>query len=171
MRHCDQCGRQCHVEELHGVHVPVCVDHGPRWIFVRVGAAADVVVHGGGRALLVRRAIEPFKGYWASVGGFVNPGEHPADTARREALEELGVEVSLTGILGVYAQPYREDEWLTTTLYVATTADEPRPDPAEVAEWAWFAPDDIPAQMAWNHRQRLMDWATWCSSGRALASP
>jgi 8-oxo-dGTP diphosphatase len=130
-----------------------------------------VIVQHEGRALLVRRAIDPFKGYWASVGGFVNPGEHPADTARREVREELGLHVTLIGILGVYAQPYREREWLTTTLYVGATESEPRPDPAEVADWAWFGPDEVPAVMAWNHRDRVVDWATWCGSGRALSPP
>lgn len=30
-------------------------------------------------------------GLWLPTGGHVEPGEHPADTARREAVEELGV--------------------------------------------------------------------------------
>jgi 8-oxo-dGTP pyrophosphatase MutT (NUDIX family) len=32
-------------------------------------------------------------GLWLPPGGHVDPDEHPADTARREAWEELGVEV------------------------------------------------------------------------------
>lgn len=148
--------------------MPTCPEHGPRWILVRTGAAADVVVQRHGRALLARRAIDPYARYWASVGGFVNPGEHPADTARREAFEELGVTVELIGFLGVYAQPYRTDEWLTTTVYVGETQDDPHPDPAEVSEQAAFAPDNLPPVMAWNHSERLADWARWHGSAVPL---
>jgi 8-oxo-dGTP diphosphatase len=149
----------------------MCAEHGPRWVFVRVGSAADVIVQRAGRVVLVRRAMEPFKGFWSSIGGFVNPGEHPAETARREALEELGVNATLIGILGAYTQPYRDHEWLTTTVYVGSTMDDPEPDPSEVEEWAWFAPQDIPQVIAWNHRERLVDWANWSGSGRELTRP
>lgn len=168
LRYCDQCGEASAVARIHEVDVPTCPDHGPRWVLVRTGAAADIVVQRHGRALLARRAISPYLGYWASVGGFVNPGEHPADTARREAFEELGVSVELIGILGVYVQPYRPGEWLTTTVYVGETQDDPQPDPAEVIEWGAFGPDDLPPVMAWNHSERLTDWARWQESGFPL---
>lgn len=38
---------------------------------------------------------------WTLPGGGVEPGEHPADGAVREVMEETGFEVRLTGLLGV----------------------------------------------------------------------
>ncbi len=52
--------------------------------------------------LLVRRALEPFKDYWDIPGGFLEAGEHPEEGARREVLEETGLEVKITGLHGIY---------------------------------------------------------------------
>lgn len=48
-----------------------------------------VVVHAGRRVLLLRRRA-PFE-FWQSVTGSLEPGESPADTARREIVEETGL--------------------------------------------------------------------------------
>jgi len=42
--------------------------------------------------LLIERSIEPFKGRWALPGGFLNMDENTDDCARRELMEETGVE-------------------------------------------------------------------------------
>src|SRR5205085_1223949 len=55
--------------------------------------ANALVVDGEGRLLLVRRAIEPFKGRWDIPGGFLEEGEHPLDGIRRELREETGLDV------------------------------------------------------------------------------
>ncbi len=48
------------------------------------------VIRRDAEILLVRRADN---GEWAPVTGIVDPGEDPGVTARREALEETGVEI------------------------------------------------------------------------------
>jgi 8-oxo-dGTP pyrophosphatase MutT (NUDIX family) len=55
-----------------------------------------------GRVLLVR-SVET--GHWQTVGGAIDPGESPGEAARREAREETGLEVELTGLVGVYGGP------------------------------------------------------------------
>lgn len=42
---------------------------------------------------MVQRAREPNAGIWSFPGGHVEPGEGVLEAARREALEETGVEV------------------------------------------------------------------------------
>lgn len=65
-----------------------------------IGAAAAVL--DGGRLLLTRRSDN---GEWCLPGGGMDPGERPAETAEREVLEETGLRVRVTDLLGVYSDP------------------------------------------------------------------
>jgi ADP-ribose pyrophosphatase YjhB (NUDIX family) len=55
-----------------------------------------------GRVLLCRRAIEPRAGWWVVPAGYLERGESTEEGARREALEEAGARIELTGLLAVY---------------------------------------------------------------------
>ena len=56
-----------------------------------------------GQILLVQRDIEPGYGKWTFPGGFVERGERAEAAAEREVLEECGVEIRATGIVGLYS--------------------------------------------------------------------
>lgn len=58
-----------------------------------VGVGAVVIDEG--RMLLVQRGRDPGKGLWAVPGGKVRSGEALRVTARREVLEETGLEVHI----------------------------------------------------------------------------
>jgi ADP-ribose pyrophosphatase YjhB (NUDIX family) len=67
--------------------------------------AAGVIVRHEDRVVLLQRAIEPGYGKWVFPGGFVDRGEHPREAARREAMEEAGIEVVVRDLVGVYHEP------------------------------------------------------------------
>src|SRR6476620_1173424 len=67
-----------------------------------VPAASTVVVDGKGRILLQRRRDNDM---WALPGGKMDLGESLGDCARRETLEETGLEIELIGIVGIYSDP------------------------------------------------------------------
>jgi ADP-ribose pyrophosphatase YjhB (NUDIX family) len=67
-----------------------------------VVAVTAVVRDDGGRVLLIRRTDN---GLYAIPGGAVEVGEMLTQAVRREVLEETGVLVEVTGLVGVYSDP------------------------------------------------------------------
>ena len=58
--------------------------------------------------LLIERGGEPYKGCWAFPGGFLNIDEDAPDGARRELLEETGLQVTNIQQLGAFTAPDRD---------------------------------------------------------------
>jgi NAD+ diphosphatase len=108
--------------------------------------ASAVCVDEQGRVLLARRGVEPAKDKWDLPGGFLDEEEHPLDCMRRELREEAGVEVEPLEFLGVWIDKYGGDGSAATTLnhYWTARIVDGTPEPADdVAEFRWFAPDEI----------------------------
>lgn len=124
---------------------------------------ASALVRGGdGRVLLVRRGIQPFQGFWDIPGGFLEGGEHPEDGARRELLEETGLDVRLTRLIGIYMDVYGAEQAPTLNFFYEAewVAGEPVAGDDATA-FAWFASDDLPPleEIAFDCcRRALADW-------------
>ena len=67
-----------------------------------IPAASAVVADDAGRILLIKRTDN---GLWTIPGGAMEPGETIADCCRREVLEESGIEVDITRLIGIYSNP------------------------------------------------------------------
>lgn len=118
---------------------------------------ANGIVVDQGRVLLVRRAYRdaPWFESWCAPGGFCELGEHPISTVEREVLEESGVEVEVTGYIGVWVDAYSdaplpEDvEMINVGYYHAVPVGfGGTVDPREVSDVGWFAWDELPAELA-----------------------
>ena len=66
-------------------------------------ACVELFLEADDGVLLARRTNEPAAGEWFWPGARLFKGERLADAATRIGREELGIEVKLTGRLGVYA--------------------------------------------------------------------
>ncbi len=72
-------------------------------------ASAEVVVHDpSGRVLCVKPSYRS-DDTWLMPGGAMEAGEYPWETARREALEEIGIPVTPGRLLGVDWVPAQPD--------------------------------------------------------------
>ena len=60
-----------------------------------------VLIQDDDRYLLIKRAAEPDAGLWSVPGGMVELGESATEAAKREVLEETGLEVEIVEVLGV----------------------------------------------------------------------
>lgn len=115
-----------------------------------------------GRIMLVKRAINPKKGWWDAPGGFLNEGEEPGRGLRREIREELGVTISRVRFLGIYMDVYRHgfDTHTLNIIYLAKiVAGRIRPMD-DVGGFCWFSSRQIPWQelaFRWM-RPALEDW-------------
>ena len=65
-----------------------------------VASVAVVTLHCN-HVLLVRRDKEPYRGKWSFPGGSIEAGETSREAARREALEETGLEVDVLDVAEV----------------------------------------------------------------------
>jgi len=99
------------------------------------------------RLLLVRHV----EGHWMLPGGAIDPGETPADAARRECWEEASVLVEPEQILGVYGGPpfffeYANGDrvgWVVTIFAARILSGEPHAGDDETTAVGWFAPDEV----------------------------
>ena len=101
---CPRCASTLEERHVEGKSRPVCsgCSH-VHYYDPKVTAAA--VVERGGKVLMVRRATEPGVGLWSLPAGFVDRGEQVEVAAQREVLEETGLEVQVTDLLGVFSEP------------------------------------------------------------------
>lgn len=116
----------------------------PLWL---AGATAVICDADRGRVLLVRRADN---GWWTPVTGIVDPGEHPAEAAIRESLEEAAVRIRVDRVASIgvsrmvtYANGDRA-QYLDHTFACTYLDGDPHPADGENTDVRWFAVDALP---------------------------
>lgn len=121
------------------------------------------------RVLLIRRGHEPFREVWSLPGGKVDAGETVEQAAVREVKEEVGVDVELTSLVGVYSEPGRDPRgsyisivWRGSILRGSPTATE------EAREFRWLARGEECA-MGFDHGVIVLDH--WKGGGRSHLGP
>jgi 8-oxo-dGTP diphosphatase len=70
--------------------------------------AADGIIMIDNELVLIRRKFYPFEGKLALPGGMVEHDERVEDAVRREMKEEIGLDVEIVDLLGVYSEPGRD---------------------------------------------------------------
>jgi 8-oxo-dGTP diphosphatase len=126
---------------------------------------AATLIEEDDRILLVRRAYEPFKGWWSLPAGFVEYGENAEEAAAREALEETGLVVAIEGVHGIFwggGDP-RGASHLAVFLAKRLEGDPTPGDDA--AEVGWFGRDEVPAEIAFEGSRKAI--GAWMTSDRA----
>src|SRR6266705_3579889 len=81
-----------------------------------IGVGAIIVENG--RVVLVKRGKAPLLGEWSIPGGMLELGETVRAGAEREALEETGLVVRATELLGVFDRVVLDDAKQTVYHYV-----------------------------------------------------
>jgi ADP-ribose pyrophosphatase YjhB (NUDIX family) len=120
--------------------------------------ACGVIVRRGASVLLAKRGHEPRKNAWGIPAGFMEYGEHPEQTAVREAMEETGLKVRLTGLFGVYAGRDDPRTRAVLILYRARIVGGKLRPGDDAIEVDYFPLDRLPRPIAFRaHREALRD--------------
>lgn len=108
------------------------------------------------KVLLIKRGNEPFKGWWAFPGGFMDMDETLEECAIRELREETGIEMTEDDIMafGTFSAVDRDPRGRTISKAYLVTVDKPievkGQDDAVKAEW--FNINELP-ELAFDHEE------------------
>jgi len=158
LRFCSRCGSALEEREVGGRLRPVCRTCG-FVVYTDPKVACGVLVERAGSILLVRRRNQPGRGLWCLPCGFADADEPPEQTARREALEEAGVAITIGRLFGAYH--YTDDPRGAGILlvYQAECEDWSVLAPGDDAdEVGFFTPPALPPISHHTHRRALEDW-------------
>jgi 8-oxo-dGTP diphosphatase len=159
---CPRCGAEL-------VEQPAAQPRCPRCDFVQYldpKLAVAAVIEWQDGIVLGRRAIDPGMGLWSFPAGYVDRGEVLEEALRREAREELGVEIEPRGLVGAYSEAGNP---VVLLVYAACLRpDSPPPGPSdETSEVASFRPEALPP-LAFPHDDRIVaDWLALRARGGA----
>jgi len=162
VKYCPVCGHRLEMRMMSDRMRPVCPNCGFVY-YMNPAVAAGTLVEEDGKVLLIRRGVEPRKGYWALPAGYVEADESAEEAAIRETMEETNVHVEIDNLLGVYSFGQSVGDRGVLILYSAhALPDAKHPHPSDDAtEARFFAPAELPSNndLAFDsHRSALAEW-------------
>jgi 8-oxo-dGTP diphosphatase len=116
----------------------------PQQPLVGVGA----IIIADGRVLLIKRGKSPLLGEWSIPGGMLELGETLRQGAEREALEETGLLVRATELLGVFDRIVPDEDKHTIYHYVlidffCEIISGEVCAAGDAADARWFSPEEL----------------------------
>ena len=118
------------------------------------GLAVNVAVIHADQILLTKR--EDFE-TWILPSGGVEDDESIAQAAIRETKEETGLDVELTGLVGVYSRLGNMSPVHAVLFVAKPIGGEIKCQKGETIEVNWFAFDKIPSLLSLGHKKRIED--------------
>ena len=159
-RYCPNCGDPLALRLLPTEDRPRLVCDRDHILYVNPKVIVGVIPERRGRVLLMRRAIEPRYGAWTFPGGFMEIDETVEECAVREAEEEVGVQVRLGDIVGVYSRPAPQSPGIVNIVFHGRVSRGKVSLGREALESRWFRPEEIPwDELAYETTNwALRDW-------------
>jgi len=118
--------------------------------------AVDAIVMLNGKVVLIKRKNPPFENCYALPGGFVEKGETVEQALVREVKEEVGLDIEIVKLVGVYSEPDRDPRGRVISLcYLAEARGELAPG-TDAKDVAVFDLSELP-ELAFDHEQMIRD--------------
>ncbi len=103
-----------------------------------------------GKVLLLKRGVEPFKGFWGLVGGHVDEGETVKEALKREFLEEVDLSIEVGEIIDVRFEETFDRVKIILTFEVLSATGDIKIN-QESLEFGWFS--KIPTNSIYNYEK------------------
>lgn len=153
---CPHCGHLMTDKTINQENVKVCTKC--EFVFWNKSKpVVSIVLYKEKKVLMIQRANEPFKGYWVLPGGFISYRENAEEAIKREAHEEVGVELKLEKVIGTYLIDTDPRGMHLDIIFAGTTTDDITLN-NEDTNWKYFSPDSLPEKIAYKHRDAIIDW-------------
>jgi len=123
----------------------------------RVGVGV-LILDQRSRVLLTLRNLPPEAGCWSIVGGKLEYLETLAACALREAREEVGVEVSIEGLLCVtdHLLPQESQHWVSPAYLGRVASGRAKNcEPRKTRKVSWFPLDRLPPNLTMTARNAI----------------
>lgn len=137
-RFCGSCGQSTapHATERALVCAP-CERH----FYPRINPCVIVLVVKEEKLLLAKSSRHNGD-FYSCLAGFMEVGEAPEDTVRREVFEEVGVRISDVEYVSSQSWPFPSQ--LMLGFIAQYESGDITPDPSEIADAQWFEHEDLP---------------------------
>jgi ADP-ribose pyrophosphatase YjhB (NUDIX family) len=159
LKFCTRCGSELRFGAVDGEdrHRLVCQSCGFVFYVNPRLVVTTIPINDAGEIVLLRRGIEPGRGWWAQPGGFLEVDETVSEAAVRETLEETGLIVEPGEIVGLYS---RLEAAVVVLVFEARVVGGEARLTREALEIRAFPPDAIPwSGIAFNTSHwALHDW-------------
>lgn len=153
---CHRCGNSLSKTIIDGKERPHCHPCSIT-IFSDPKVVAAVLVEMDDRLVMIRRANEPGQGLWSFPSGYVDRGEPVETAAIREVREETGLNVSLTGFLGVYST---KNSPVILLVYTGIVKEGHLCPGHDAQEADLFDPNDLPELAFCRDREIIGNWSS-----------
>jgi 8-oxo-dGTP diphosphatase len=117
------------------------------------------VILDGDRVLLVKRANDPFQGWWSIPGGIVETGELLRDAVRREIREETGLEVEPLSIVEVFESIRPTYHFVVVDFLCRVIGGELRAG-SDAESARWFGVQELPEHLTAGAAEIILRAAT-----------
>lgn len=123
---------------------------------IKAGAGCLIFAKDTGRILLILRSdlvSSPLS--WSFPGGSLEKGEKPGHAARREVIEETGIDLRNSRLQLLHVNDYHAPRF---RFYTFATVIDREFEPVlnwESAAYKWCDPEDLPEPLHWGVKQTL----------------
>lgn len=122
----------------------------------------DAVCVHKGKILLMKRKEDPFAGYWALPGGYLEFGQTLVVAALAEMWQEARIRGRKPRLVGIFDEPSRHPEQAISIAYAFEVVGDTGPsvgDPKEVEAVEWWDLRKLP-RLAFDHHKIIARYLT-----------